>query len=66
MIITKNNNYYDKEFTNDIEEYTFTTTEIEQDIIGINDVLNQSEIDIQLSSDLLGKSRIQLKIPLEI
>jgi len=66
MIVIKNNDYYNKEFTNDIEEYTFNSTTIEPDIIDINNLLSQSTLDIQLAADLSGKSKLQLRIPLDI
>lgn len=66
MIIIKNNDYYNKEFTNDIEEYTFDSTTIEQDLISINNLSSQLELDISLAEDLVGKTRISLKIPLEV
>lgn len=66
MIIQKNNDYYNKEFTNDIEEYQFNSSFIEKEFIILNELKSQSELDIQLSIDTLGKTRLQLKIPLEI
>lgn len=66
MTIQKNNDYYNKEFTNDIEEHTFNPSFIEKEIILINDLKLQSELDVQLDIDILGKTGIQLKIPLEI
>lgn len=66
MIIQKYNDYYNKEYTNDIEEYTFTPTSIQREDINFNDLKNQNELDIQLSIDILGKTKIQLKIPLDI
>lgn len=66
MIIQKNNDYYNKEFTNDIIEYEFSSSIIEQDIINITNLKLQSELDIQLSIDLLGKTKLELKIPLSI
>jgi hypothetical protein len=66
MDIQKYNDYYNKEYTNDIEEYTFTPTSIQRENIDFNDLKDQNELDIQLNIDILGKSKLELKIPLDI
>jgi hypothetical protein len=60
-MLHKYTNYYEKEYTNKITEYRFTSKSFNLK----TNILSQLKLnlDTSLSIDLKGKSRIELKIP---